>query len=73
MYYDACHADNVDNGVGKLACEIDKATVNIGAMFSRQVEGKVSTEVSKAHFQSLQGVCTPCESLCMLMPTSCAG
>ena len=33
-------------GNKKLACQLDKATVNVGAMFSQQVPGRVSTEVS---------------------------
>jgi hypothetical protein len=41
--YDVCHAES--SAEGKLACEMDKATVNIGALFSKQVEGRVSTEV----------------------------
>ena len=69
MYYDACHANTADNGVGKLACEIDKATVNIGAMFSKQVEGKVSTEVKPTTYTVLQCM-PPRESICMLMPTA---
>ena len=59
MYYDACHSDSGDNGAGKLACEIDKATVNIGAMFSKQVEGKISTEVSTTAPHLLVLDCTP--------------
>lgn len=63
MYYDACHTDTSNNGAGKLACEIDKATVNIGAMFSKQVEGKVSTEVDKYVLSATAACCThanPC-------------
>ncbi len=41
--YDKCHPKKGDE---KLACLLDKATVNIGTLFSKQVEGRVSTEVS---------------------------
>ena len=41
--YDKCHSKK---GEDKLACLLDKATVNIGTLFSKQVEGRVSTEVS---------------------------
>jgi hypothetical protein len=41
--YDVCHPLT---GADKLSCEIDKATVNVGALFSKRVEGRVSTEVS---------------------------
>ena len=40
--YDKCHSKT---GVDKMACLLDKATVNIGALFSKQVEGRISTEV----------------------------
>ena len=40
--YDKCHSKN---GADRLACLLDKATVNIGTLFSKQVEGRVSTEV----------------------------
>ena len=30
-----------------MACLLDKATVNIGALFSKQVEGRISTEVRR--------------------------
>ena len=43
MNYDVCHAES--GAEAKLACELDKATVNIGGLFSKQVEGRVSTEV----------------------------
>lgn len=47
--YDLCKAET---GAAKLTCEIDKATANIGALFSRQVEGRVSTEVCMHAIQS---------------------
>lgn len=34
------------SGEPKVACQLDKALVNIGSMFSTQVEGRVSTEVT---------------------------
>ena len=44
----------------KLGCQLDRvltslirATLNVGAMFARQVEGRVSTEV-----QALQRLCS---------------
>jgi len=40
--YDKCHPKQGDE---KLACLLDKATVNIGTLFSKQVEGRISTEV----------------------------
>ncbi|CAL5225633.1 g8489 [Coccomyxa viridis] len=40
--YDKCHSKK---GEDRLACLLDKATVNIGTLFSKQVEGRVSTEV----------------------------
>ena len=40
--YDKCHNKSGDD---RLACLLDKATVNIGTLFSKQVEGRVSTEV----------------------------
>ena len=40
--YDKCHSKK---DADKLACLLDKATVNIGTLFSKQVEGRVSTEV----------------------------
>ena len=40
--YDKCHSKT---GGDKMACLLDKATVNIGALFSKQVEGRISTEV----------------------------
>ena len=42
--YDKCHNKSGDD---RLACLLDKATVNIGTLFSKQVEGRVSTEVSR--------------------------
>lgn len=42
--YDKCHSKT---GVDKMACLLDKATVNIGALFSKQVEGRISTEVRR--------------------------
>ena len=41
--YDKCHSKK---GEDRLACLLDKATVNIGTLFSKQVEGRVSTEVN---------------------------
>ncbi len=42
--YDKCAAKT---GGAKLACQLDKALVNVGALFASQVEGngRVSTEV----------------------------
>ena len=40
--YDKCHDKSGDD---RLGCLLDKATVNIGTLFSKQVEGRVSTEV----------------------------
>ncbi len=48
--FDVCQAKT---GAAKLACEIDKATVNIGALFSKQVEGRISTEVRMPFCSSL--------------------
>ena len=48
--HDTCRANVLARsglpGDKKLACQLDKATVNVGAMFSQQVPGRVSTEVS---------------------------
>ena len=41
-YYDKCTALT---GGDKTACQIDKALVNLGALFLEKVEGRVSTEV----------------------------
>ncbi len=41
--YDKCQSKK---GEDRLACLLDKATVNIGTLFSKQVEGRVSTEVN---------------------------
>lgn len=43
--YDKCHSKS---GPERLGCLLNKATVNIGTLFSKQVEGRVSTEVSCA-------------------------
>ena len=32
-------------GQDRLACFLDRATINVGAMFAKQVQGRVSTEV----------------------------
>ena len=45
--YDKCHSKE---GEDRLACLLDKATVNIGTLFSKQVEGRVSTEVNLLSF-----------------------
>ncbi len=45
--YDKCHSKK---GEDRLACLLDKATVNIGTLFSKQVEGRVSTEVNLLSF-----------------------
>ncbi|KAK9792691.1 hypothetical protein WJX73_002290 [Symbiochloris irregularis] len=42
IYYDQCESLA---GPQKLACQVDKAVVNVGALFVRRVEGRVSTEV----------------------------
>lgn len=41
IQYDKCQTESA----GKLACILDKATANVGAIFAGQVEGRVSTEV----------------------------
>lgn len=45
--YDKCHSKKDED---KLACLLDKATVNIGTLFSKQVEGRISTEVIPLSF-----------------------
>jgi len=40
IQYDKCQTDS-----DKLACILDKALANVGAIFAEQVEGRVSTEV----------------------------
>ena len=40
IQYDKCQAES-----DKLACILDKALANVGAIFAGQVEGRVSTEV----------------------------
>ncbi|KAK9823006.1 hypothetical protein WJX81_005539 [Elliptochloris bilobata] len=40
--FDRCSALPADR---KLACQLDKATVNVGALFAQKVAGRVSTEV----------------------------
>lgn len=65
--FDVCQAKT---GAAKLACEMDKATVNIGALFSKQVEGRISTEVRMPCLQltdhtsmlifDIQANCRPC-------------
>ncbi|DBA67125.1 TPA: hypothetical protein ACH3X2_001449 [Trebouxia sp. C0005] len=40
IQYDKCQTDS-----HKLACILDKALANVGAIFAEQVEGRVSTEV----------------------------
>ncbi|KAK9916495.1 hypothetical protein WJX75_003327 [Coccomyxa subellipsoidea] len=58
--YDVCQAET---GAAKLACEIDKATVNIGALFSRQVEGRVSTEVDPRLAYDTEAIMTRAQGL----------
>lgn len=41
IQYDKCQTD----ASSKLACILDKALANVGAIFAEQVEGRVSTEV----------------------------
>lgn len=41
IQYDKCQTD----ASNKLACILDKALTNVGAIFAEQVEGRVSTEV----------------------------
>ena len=41
IQYDKCQTESA----GKLACILDKATANVGAIFAGQVDGRVSTEV----------------------------
>lgn len=45
LYQIVCPSRSALSGDKKLACQLDKATVNVGAMFAQQVEGRVSTEV----------------------------
>ena len=40
IQYDKCKTDS-----DKLACILDKALANVGAIFAEQVDGRVSTEV----------------------------
>ena len=41
IQYDKCQTE----ASSKLACILDKALANVGALFAEQVEGRVSTEV----------------------------
>lgn len=41
IQYDKCQTD----ASSKMACILDKALANVGAIFAEQVEGRVSTEV----------------------------
>jgi transaldolase len=42
VVYDKCAGLS---GADKEACQLDKALVNVAAIFAQQVEGRVSTEV----------------------------
>jgi hypothetical protein len=42
LNYDKCSALS---GPAKVACQLDKALVNVGTLFAQQIEGRVSTEV----------------------------
>ncbi|CAL8466910.1 g6446 [Coccomyxa elongata] len=58
--FDVCQAKT---GAAKLACEIDKATVNIGALFSKQVEGRISTEVDPRLAYDTEAIISRAENL----------
>ena len=50
VVYDKCAGLS---GADKEACQLDKALVNVAAIFAQQVEGRVSTEVDpRAAFDS---------------------
>ena len=55
--YDKCAAKTSD---AKLACQLDKALVNVGAFFANEVEGngRVSTEIDPRLAHDT-GVCSP--------------
>ena len=45
MAYEECDSDHCETEDERLQCVIDKAFVNLGAMMSERVDGKVSVEV----------------------------
>ena len=63
--YDKCHSKKDDD---KLACLLDKATVNIGTLFSKQVEGRVSTEVISVSHQEQEVDCAVELMHCPMLP-----
>ena len=53
-------------GMAKRACQYDKALANVGALFSQQVAGRVSTEVDPQVAYDTQGIVTRAQHLMTL-------
>lgn len=53
-------------GMAKRACQYDKALANVGALFSQQVAGRVSTEVDPLVAYDTEGIVTRAKHLMTL-------
>lgn len=60
LQFDVCQA--FETGEEKLACEMDKALVNLGSLFAKQVAGRVSTEIDPRVAHDT-GIASRCECL----------